>query len=453
MKFKLSDIATAVQGRLIGAERTIEAVSIDSRTLQSGDLYIAIKGENFDGHDFIDMAVSAGASAVIGERRVDIELPQVVVSDSRLALAELAGAWRRKLPLKVAGVTGSNGKTTVKEMITAILSVSDPVLSTLGNLNNDIGVPLTLLRLDHHHRYAVIEMGANHPGEIAYSSRYAQPDVAVITNVGAAHIEGFGDLQTVAASKGEMIATLVDDGIAVLNAEDEFYSFWQRLAGQRRTVSFGFRQTADVRAVNIGMRISNDQFVTQFDIDSGAGRETVQMQLAGVHNVSNALAAATVCLQFGIGLAQIRQGLATMRPVTGRLQPWVGKRGSIVIDDSYNANPSSLQAALEVLGLCQGEPWLVLGAFAELGEDSARLHREMGQLCKTMKVARLFAIGADAQHCVEGFGEGGMFFDSLDELIASLQQQLTGNETILIKGSRARKMEQVAAALVENFRA
>jgi UDP-N-acetylmuramoyl-tripeptide--D-alanyl-D-alanine ligase len=453
MHYRLSDITKAVKGRLCGNDTDIASVSIDTRTLQFGDLYVAIKGDNFDGHDFIDKAEQAGAAAVLVEQQANVKLPQIVVQDSRLALAEMAGAWRSQLRVKVAGITGSNGKTTVKEMIAAILAVKDAVLFTQGNLNNDIGVPLTLLRLNQTHRYAVIEMGANHGGEIAYTSRYAKPDVAVINNVGAAHIEGFGDLNGVARAKGEIIESLGDDGIVVLNRDDDFYDYWLELAGQRRVVSFGIHLSSDVRAENINMEIRDQEFVTRFELHTVKELMPMQIKLAGEHNVKNALAAAAVCMQFEVDLQQIKQGLGQMKPVSGRLQPLVGRQGNIIIDDSYNANPASLKAALEVLNQCDGEPWLVLGAFGELGKDSQKLHKEMGELINAMNIVRLLAIGSDARHTVYAFGKGASFFNSQDELINSLKQELKGHETVLIKGSRAQKMEYVAAALVDTNRA
>ena len=453
MHFRLSDIAKTVQGRLCGNDIDIASVSIDTRTLQFGDLYVAIKGDNFDGHDFVEKAEQAGAAAILVEQQAVVELPQIVVQDSRLALAEMAGAWRRQLRVKVAGITGSNGKTTVKEMIAAILAVKDAVLFTQGNLNNDIGVPLTLLKLNQSHRYAVIEMGANHGGEIAYTSRYAKPDVAVINNVGAAHIEGFGDLNGVARAKGEIIESLGDDGIAVLNRDDDFYDYWLELAEQRRVVSFGIHLNSDVRAENISMEIRDQEFVTRFELHTVKELMPMQIKLAGEHNVKNALAAAAVCMQFEVDLQQIKQGLEQMKPVSGRLQPLVGRQGNIIIDDSYNANPASLKAALEVLNQCDGESWLVLGAFGELGKDSQKLHKEMGELIKAMNIVRLLAIGSDARHTVYAFGKGASFFNSQDELINSLKQELKGHETVLIKGSRAQKMEHVAAALVDTNRA
>lgn len=453
MKLQLSEIATAVQGELIGADIAVNGVGIDTRTLQAGDLYIAIKGKQFDGHDFVDKAQQAGAIAILVQRQINTDLPQIVVKDSHLALAELAGFWRKQLAVKVVGVTGSNGKTTVKEMIAAILATQGETLFTQGNLNNDIGVPLTLLKLNASHRYAVIEMGANHPGEIAYTSRYAQPQVSVITNVGAAHIEGFGDIQGVAKTKGEIVETLAADGVAVINRDDVFYGFWCDLAKSRKTVAFGFSEQADLRAENINTELQSNGYVTEFDLKI-AGREglTIKLNLAGEHNVKNALAAIAATLQFDVDLQDIKRGLETVKPVTGRMQPLLGRKGNLIIDDTYNANPSSLNAALAVLKPNQTN-WLVLGAFGELGADSADIHRQMGDSIKAMPVQRLFATGALAKHSVEAFGDGGQYFETQQALIAALDEAVTGQETLLVKGSRSQKMENVVAAMVDNFRA
>jgi len=452
MKLQLSDIARAVKGELVGHDVDIAGVSIDTRTLGAGELYVAINGKSFDGHGFIDKAEQAGAAAVLVEQKSATRLPQIVVKDSRLALAELAGFWRGRLAVKVVGVTGSNGKTTVKEMIAAIMATQGKTLSTQGNLNNDIGVPLTLLRLDDSHRYAVIEMGANHPGEIAYTSRYAQADVSVITNVGAAHIEGFGDIDGVARTKAEIIESLGPQGVAVLNRDDAFYDLWRQLAGNRKTVSFGFGDAADVSAENISTALENQGFVTRFELKTAAAKVSLRLNLAGEHNVKNALAAAAAAMQFGVDLQGIKLGLEQVKPVTGRMQPLLGRKGNIVIDDTYNANPASLRAALDVLG-SNDNNWLILGAFGELGEDSPAIHREMGALIKSMPVQRLFAIGELAKQTVDAYGAGGQFFDSQEQLIAALNQAITGKETLLVKGSRAQKMENVVAAMVDNFRA
>ncbi|OQW73344.1 MAG: UDP-N-acetylmuramoylalanyl-D-glutamate--2,6-diaminopimelate ligase [Proteobacteria bacterium ST_bin11] len=453
MKLQLSEIAQAVNGKLIGEDRLILSTGIDTRTLPAGALYIAIKGKHFDGHSFIENAEQAGAAALLIEQAAPSGLPQIIVADTHLALAELAGYWRKRLPVKVAGVTGSNGKTTVKEMIAAIFATQGPTLSTQGNLNNDIGVPLTLLKLDDSHRYAVIEMGANHLGEIAYTSHYAQAEVSVITNIGAAHIEGFGSIEGVAKTKGEIVESLNENGIAVLNRDDAFYDFLAKVASNRRIVSFGFNPAAEVTALNIESVLEPQGFATCFDLKTATDSLPIKLHLAGGHNVKNALAAAAVAMQFGISLAHIKQALEQLQPVTGRMQPLVGRKGNIVIDDTYNANPSSLKAALDVLTTSGNEAWLALGAFGELGPDSPAIHREMGELIKAKAVKRLFATGALAKHTVEAFGDGGQFFDNQEQLIDTLTQAVTGKETLLVKGSRAQKMENVVAAMVNNFRA
>ncbi len=448
----LSDCAESVQGQLIGNDGEVSSVSIDTRAIKPGQLYIAIKGHNFDGNEFVDKAEQAGASAAIVHKGVTATIPHIVVDDTRLALAELAGAWRKKVPVSVVGITGSNGKTTVKEMVAAILSVNGNTLFTQGNLNNDIGVPLTLLRLNEQHRYAVIEMGANHPGEIEYTSNYAQVDVAVITNVGAAHIEGFGSVDGVAKAKGEIIQTLKQAGVAVINRDDKYFDYWKSVAGTRKIISFGLDDGANVTAHTAKTEVINNEFSTTFDLMTEQGVTTVKLKLAGQHNVVNALAATAACLALGIDLNQIKQGLESVKPVTGRLQPLVSRLGNIVIDDTYNANPASLKAGLDVLVNCAGKPWLVLGAFGELGPESVKIHEKIGELIKAAGVVRLLAVGSDARNAVKVFGAGATFFETQNELIDVLKQELKGDEAILIKGSRAQHMENVVAALVENFR-
>jgi len=452
MEMLLSEIAIVVDGDLLGKDLAVSSFSIDTRTLAKADLYIAIKGLVFDGHGFVDKAEIAGASAVLVEQQMDTQLPQIVVKDSHLALAEVAAAWKKKAKVKAVAVTGSNGKTTVKEMIASIVNIDAPVLFTKGNLNNDIGVPLTLLKLHEQHQYAVIEMGANHVGEIAYSSHYTKPDVAVITNVGAAHIEGFGSLEGVAKAKGEIIASLGNEGVAVLNKDDAFYDFWQGIAKDRKIVSFGLAKGSDITASKIAVDLQKGQFVTRFELLAEDKAITIELALAGKHNVVNALAATASCLSLGIKLQQIKQGLEKMQPVTGRLQPLIGKKGGLVIDDSYNANPSSVKAALDVLMQCEGKPWFVMGALAEMGQDSEKKHKELGELIKSMNVVRLLTIGSDAESTSKAFGIGATFFSSQQQLVAFLKQQLTGDETVLVKGSRSQKMENIVAALVTDFR-
>jgi UDP-N-acetylmuramoyl-tripeptide--D-alanyl-D-alanine ligase len=308
------------------------------------------------------------------------------------------------------------------------------------------------MRLDESFRYAVIEMGANHAGEIAYTSRYARANVSLITNVGPAHIEGFGSIAGIAAAKGEIIENLGAEGVAILNRDDEFYEFWRQLAGKRKTVSFGFSPSADVSATDIGTKLKEQSFETHFVLHASIGSIDIILQLAGEHNVKNALAAAAAVMQFGFDLPSIKQGLESVPPVTGRVQLLRGRKGSYVIDDTYNANPASLRAALTVLDE-NNDNWLILGAFSELGPDSQAIHNEMGKLIKSMPVKRLFAVGENAEKTVETFGSSGAFFNSQEQLINAVNQVLTGKETILVKGSRSQKMENVVAALVDNFRA
>ena len=452
MSMLLSDIAQSVSGQLVGQDRAIVSVSIDTRTLCVGELYIAIKGNNFDGHTFIDKAVEAGASAVLVEDDVKTNLPIIRVKDSHLALAELAGAWKTKSAVKTVGITGSNGKTTVKEMVASILSVGADVLFTQGNLNNDIGVPLTLLKIQDKHQYAVVEMGANHAGEIRYSSQIVKPDVTVITNVGPAHIEGFGSLERTALAKGEIISSLATEGIAVLNRNDPFFPLWVDLAGNKEIVTFGLGIEANIRAKDIYSEVKNNRFYTHFTLITEKGEMAIKLGLAGQHNVINALTAAAACIAIGIDCEQIRKGLEQATPVSGRLEPLISELGNLVIDDTYNANPSSLKVALDVLVQCKGESWVVLGAFAEMGANSEKIHKEIGELIKSMGVARLLAVGGDARLAVEGFGEGAEFFSTQKKLITALKKELIGNESLLIKGSRTQKMELVVAALVSGFR-
>jgi UDP-N-acetylmuramoyl-tripeptide--D-alanyl-D-alanine ligase len=336
--------------------------------------------------------------------------------------------------------------------VAAILSVNSNTLFTQGNLNNDIGVPLTLLRLSEQHRYAVIEMGANHPGDIEFTSQYAKADVVIITNVGPAHIEGFGSVEGVAKAKGEIIQTLKHDGVAVLNRDDAYFDYWQGVAGTRVVVSFGLDAQANVTAHSVYTEVVDSEFATTFDLVTAAGEMKVKLKLAGRHNVINALAATAACQALGIELQQIKQGLESVKPVTGRLQPLVSRLGNIIIDDTYNANSASLKAALDVLANCDGKRWLVLGAFGELGPESQKIHEEMGELIKSSGVMRLLAIGSDAKNTVRVFGKGATFFDTQNEMIEVLKRELKGDEAVLIKGSRAQRMENVVAALVENFR-
>ncbi len=452
MKMMLSEIAEKIKGKQIGADAEIASVSIDTRALQPGDLYVAIKGHQFDGNEFVGKVEQAGGAAAILNKGFTTKLPHILVDDTRLALGWLASAWRDKATAKIVGITGSNGKTTVKEMTASILSMDGGTLFTKGNLNNDIGVPLTLLRLNETHRYAVIEMGANHPREIAYISAIAKSDVVILNNAGAAHIEGFGSLDGIAKAKGEIIETLKPDGIAVLNMDDNYFDYWKSIAGNKKVISFGLTENADVKAKNIQMDIIDNAFATSFDLVTSNAVTHTKLKLAGQHNVLNALAATAAALALGLDLEKIRSGLEKVKPVTGRMQPLVSRLGNIVIDDTYNANATSLKAGLDVLVNCKGKHWVVLGAFGELGTESPKIHEEIGELLSSKGVVRLLAIGSDAKNTVKVFGKGATFFDSQDELIGALKSELKGDETILVKGSRTQHMENVAAALVDDYR-
>ncbi len=327
MIMQLSDINRAVHGRLLGGEAAIASVSIDTRTLQPGDLYIAIRGEHFDGNDFVPQAEQAGAAAVLVERQVETRLPAIVVADTRQALADMAAAWREELSLPLCGVTGSNGKTTVKEMLAAILAVRAETLATRGNFNNDIGLPLTLLRLQDEDACAVVEMGANHPGEIGYLSRIARPDVAFLNNAGAAHLEGFGSLGGVARAKGEILEELSDEGIAVFNTDDRIYAYWRQLAGVMAVLSLALDSAADVTASDVKTGIRKERFVSEFTVQADQQSLPVAMPLAGRHNRMNALAAIAAAQVLGAGKEDIEQGLASLQPVSGRLLLLTGRSG------------------------------------------------------------------------------------------------------------------------------
>ena len=445
----LSELAQIIGGSLVGADVAFDEISTDSRTLPPGTLFVALSGERFDGHDYVVAVQAQGAVAALVERACAVDLPLLVVDSTRLALGRY-GAWRRTLNApKVAGVTGSNGKTTVKEMIAAVLAGVAPVHKTQGNLNNDLGVPLTLLQLQPEHAYAVIEMGANHTGEIAYSGSLARPDVAVITNAGVAHLEGFGGRDQVAAAKGELLGTLGERGVAVLNADDEYIALWRQQAAARKIITFGFSADADVRGLSESVQVSvdGDEFRTHCSYRYREHNRNLTLSLAGRHNVVNALAATAACLALDVSLGQIEKALAELKPVHGRMEPAPAFNGALLIDDTYNANPSSLAAALDVMAELPGERWVALGAFAELGEHSAALHAEIGLLLRNKGVTRLYASGQNCEHAVAAFGAGAVHCQSQGELIALLKQSLICDSVLLVKGSRSQNMERVVEAL------
>jgi UDP-N-acetylmuramoyl-tripeptide--D-alanyl-D-alanine ligase len=447
----LATASGAIQGVLhapagtSAGRRKFRGVSTDTRQLRAGELFVALRGPHFDAHALIDEAQRRGAVAAVVEREVAATLPWIKVDHTRVALGQLAAAWRGRHTLPVVAVTGSNGKTTVKDMLAAIFSQSGPVLATRGNLNNDIGVPLTLFQLSPEHRCAVVEMGANHRGEIADLCRVAAPTAAIITLCAPAHLEGFGNVEGVARAKGEIISGTSSDGVVVLNADDPYFPLWRELAGRRRLVRFGLQTPAEVTAV-VREETSNGTG-SHFDLRMPGMEVSVDMPLPGRHNVMNALAAAACAWALGQDLQDIRSGLESVHPAHGRLEIVPGLAGGTVIDDTYNANPASLQAALEVLRHQPGEHWLVLGDMGELGAESGAHHREAGRMARAAAVSRLYGIGPLTRLAVEMFGPGARHFEKYAELIAALSAELRGNTTVLIKGSRAMHMETIVQAI------
>ncbi|HEX9206814.1 MAG TPA: UDP-N-acetylmuramoyl-tripeptide--D-alanyl-D-alanine ligase [Steroidobacteraceae bacterium] len=444
----LATLARVTGGSLHGANAAFGRVLTDSRAIEPGALFVALAGERFDGHDFVADVASRGAAAALVGRRIDCPLPQVVVPETLAALSAFALAWRRSYAGPVVGITGSNGKTTVKEMTGAILGQLGPCLVTQGNLNNHIGVPLTLCRLEAAHRHAVIEMGANHVREIAHLAALAEPTVGLVINAGPAHLEGFGGLEGVARGKGEMFEAIGPHGTAVINADDRFAAFWHGLARRAgRVVTFGMRESADVAATDVQTRLTEAGFATTFELVAPAGRRRIELALAGEHNVMNALAAAAAAMAAGASLDAVQRGLASMRAVAGRLEVKQALRGARLIDDAYNANPGSLRVGLRALSQVPGERWLVLGEMAELGAAGPQLHAEMGAFARECGVSRLFAVGAGSKPAVATFGQGASWYADTDALLAALQEELHGALTIYVKGSRVNRLERVTAAL------
>ena len=441
----LAAAADRMQGRLHGDDCPFAGISTDTRTIGNGELFFALQGPNFDGRDYVGVALDNGAAGAVVTRHTRDAITQIEVDDVKAALGRFGSAWRHEHDVTIVGVTGSNGKTTLKELIAACLRRTAPTLATHGNLNNDIGVPLMLSRIEEQHRYAVIEMGANHAGEIAYLTSLADPDVVVITNAGAAHLEGFGSIEGVSRAKGEILQNAVRPRAAVLNADDRYFDYWSSLVQDVRRISFGFSETADVRATDVAARAT----ATHFTLHLGADSMAVSLPLAGVHNVRNACAAAAVAHALDIDLDEIRRGLEDVSPVGGRLQPVRGVSGATLFDDSYNANPLSVVAAAEFIAALPGESWLVLGDMKELGDDAAELHREVGEAARASGVSRLFAYGDLASNAAEGFGEHASWYASLEALVDDLCEDLSSDVNVLVKGSRSMRMERVVDALRE----
>ncbi|HYM41498.1 MAG TPA: UDP-N-acetylmuramoyl-tripeptide--D-alanyl-D-alanine ligase [Steroidobacteraceae bacterium] len=449
MKRTLAEFARLAGGRLAGADRDYSDVVTDSRTLKAGQLFIALRGPTFDGNDFVAAAAAAGAAGAVVERAQPVKLAQIVVADAQAALEQAARAWRRGFSGALVGVAGSNGKTTAKEMTAAILGEAGPCLATRGNLNNHIGVPLTLLRLTGAERFAVVEMGANRAGEVAHLVDVARPTVGLITNAGAEHLEGFGSLEGVARAEGEMVAGLEPSATAVINADDSFAPLW-RSSTRARVVTFGVRAAADFRASGVQAAVGSEGFTTSFHLTAPIGAAAIRLRLGGGHNVANALAAAAAAASAGVALEHIVAGLAAVRAVPGRLQFRQAAGGGWLIDDSYNANPSSVRAAIEVLASLPGRRWLVLGDMAELGTFAADEHAAIGEFARRAGIERLYATGALMQRATAAYGAGAEWFADVPALTAALRAALGSSAAdvrVLIKGSRFNRLERVVEAL------
>jgi UDP-N-acetylmuramoyl-tripeptide--D-alanyl-D-alanine ligase len=442
----LKDVALAIEGALHGNPVSFSGVTTDSRRVTAGDLFVALSGERFDGNAFVAEAAGRGAVAALTSREVDagMPFPQVVVADTRAGLGRLAAHWRNRFSLPLVALTGSNGKTTVKEMLASILAAHcgerAPVLATEGNLNNDIGVPLTLLRLRDEHRYAVVEMGMNHAGEIDYLTRLARPSVAIVNNAHRAHVGLLGSVDAIAKAKGEIYAGLGAGGIAVVNEDDAFSSLWKDQNAGRRIVSFGLAESADVRATYEGRQV---RIVTPADAFA------VMLQVAGEHNVRNALAACAAAHALEIPPHAMQAGLAAFAGVPGRLQRRALPSGGVVIDDTYNANPESMKAAIRVLAGEPGRRIFVMADMGELGHAAADLHAEVGVFARLQKLDGLFALGKDSAAAVEAFGEGARHFVDVEPLLAAARAEVAAGATLLVKGSRFMRMERVTDALAQ----
>jgi UDP-N-acetylmuramoyl-tripeptide--D-alanyl-D-alanine ligase len=447
----LAAAAQALGATVVGPDARFSSVATDSRTIEAGALFVALRGERFDGHDYVGAARESGAAAAMVERVAGVSaqaagMPLLVVGDAKLALGALARHWRSRFRIPVVAVVGSNGKTTVKEMTAFALREHfgpERVLATLGNLNNDIGLPLTVLRLREGHRAAVLEIGMNHPGETGHLAGLAQPTIAVINNAQREHQEFMRSVDEVAAELAALLRALPDDGVAVLNRDDPHYGYWREIAGARPVRDFGVGAAASLTA-SYALR----QTGVEVELRANGDRATVALQVPGVHSVRNALAAAAAALAAGATLGEAARGLATFRAVKGRLQLKAGRNGVVLIDDTYNANPDSVRAAVDVLAGSERPRVLILGDMGEVGAQGAAFHEEVGRYAREAGVDRLLAVGPLARAAARAFGAGGEHFDSVEALIARAQGLAALKGTMLVKGSRFMRMERVVEHLV-----
>ncbi len=446
----LREAAVGSGSEVLGVNACFAAVSSDTRTITQGALFVALRGERYDGHEYLAAARECGAVAAMVDRRasaaaVGSNLPLLVVDDTRLGLGRLAAYWRRKFKLPLIAVAGSNGKTTVKEMIASILADhagAGHFCATAGNLNNDIGLPLTLLGLRSGHSCAVVELGMNHPGETAYLAGIAQPTVALVNNAQREHQEFMQSVEDVAHEHGAVFSALQADGVAVINADDRYAGYWRGVCAPRQVLDFGLDQSGAV-----GGRYALRDFGSEIVLRMAEGEAAVNLRAAGVHNVRNALAAAAAAQAAGVGLAAIVRGLSAFAPAQGRLQRKAAKCGAIVLDDTYNANPDSVIAAIDVLAQAAGTKFLVLGDMGEVGANGAAFHAEIGRYARASRIDRLYLLGELSAHAVPAFGEGAEHYGDIDALLAALQSRLSAGATALVKGSRFMRMERVVQAL------
>ncbi|MEP7247389.1 MAG: UDP-N-acetylmuramoyl-tripeptide--D-alanyl-D-alanine ligase [Gammaproteobacteria bacterium] len=446
MKRTLEEFARACGGRLHGADRPYTNVSSDTRTVGAGELFVALRGPNFNGNEFVAAAEKAGAAGAIVDTEHPAAISQVVVGDTQAAMEQVSHRWRSTFSIPVIGVAGSNGKTTVKEMTAGILAQAGNCLATRGNLNNHIGVPLTLFRFETQHRFAVVEMGANHPGELAALVKIARPTIGLITNAGAEHLEGFGSIEGAARAEGEMVAGLEPDATAIINADDPFAGMWRGMT-RAKVVSFGQQPGSDFTAADVRTEIGDEGFITRYTLVSPLGRAPIEMKLAGRHNVTNSLAAAAAAAAAGVKMEHIVAGLGAVQAVKGRLQFKKTRHGAWVIDDSYNANPSSVHAGIDVLEQLEGRKWMVFGQMNELGDHTDEAHIEVGTFARAHGVERIFAVGKPTELTVRSFGAGAQWFPDTTELSRALDAALSADVRVLIKGSRSNRLERVVEAL------
>jgi UDP-N-acetylmuramoyl-tripeptide--D-alanyl-D-alanine ligase len=440
----LSQIARWCEGRLLGDDRDVAAVSTDTRALPRDSLFIALRGENFDAHDFIDQAEAAGAAALLVSRPIESVLPKILCADTEEALGEFAAGMQQGRPAVVVALTGSNGKTSVKTLLQGILSRAGRSYFNPGNYNNEIGLPLAVLDAPDDAEFAIYEMGAGKPGDIAYLASIVPPQVALVNNIAPAHLERMGSLLGVAETKGAIYEALSDDGVAVINADDTFAPFFEQIVGHRRSFRFGIENDADVRATKIRATAEGSQFV----LTTPAGDAEIALPLPGRHSVMNALAASALALGAGAPFAAIVEGLRNAEPVKGRQIAHVLGNGAVLIDDSYNANPGSVAAAIATLAQHKNA-WLVLGDMAELGEGAALLHADIGAQAKRAGLARLFTIGRLSAEASRAFGTGAKHFESQQALIDALRGELVAGVRCLVKGSRSSAMDKVVTALLK----